>query len=74
MQITVKLFATFREGRFVTAVREYPAGTRIADIIQELQINEAEVGMILVNSKHVESDEEIREGMNLAIFPVVGGG
>jgi len=74
MKITVKLFATFREGRFSVEVREYPEGTRIADILKELQIPEEQIGMIMVNARHAEPDQELREGDSLAIFPLVGGG
>jgi molybdopterin synthase sulfur carrier subunit len=38
MHITVKLFATFRFGRFAAATRHYPPSTRISTVIDELQI------------------------------------
>lgn len=72
--ITVKLFATFRVGRFVKESRCYPAGTRIVDIIRELEIPEPEIGIIMLNSKHAELDQQLIEGDNLGIFPLVGGG
>ena len=74
MQITIKLFATIRVGRFDVVTREYPAGTRIADIIAELHIQEKEIGMIMLNHRHADSDQELNEGDKLAIFPLVGGG
>jgi molybdopterin converting factor small subunit len=74
MQITVKLFATFRVGRFDVATRDYPPGTRIVDVIGELGIPETEIGMIMVNSRHAEPDRELQEGDSLALFPLVGGG
>ena len=39
MRVKVKLFANFRDGRFVVQDQEYPQGTRIADIIKQLGIS-----------------------------------
>jgi molybdopterin synthase sulfur carrier subunit len=74
MQITVKLFATFREGRFATATQELAPGTRIADVIQALKIPPEQVGMIMVNNRHAEPDQELEQGTSLALFPLLGGG
>lgn len=74
MQVKVKLFATFRVGRFVEENRAYPPGTSIADVIAELQLPEAQIGMIMLNSRHAEPDRELNDGDTLAIFPLVGGG
>lgn len=74
MQITVKLFATFRIGRFAVEIREYPPGTRIGDIIVQLQIPEPQIGMIMLNHRHAELEQELHESDTLAIFPLVGGG
>lgn len=74
MQVTVKLFATFREGRFVVAEQEYGQGTRIAEVIRTLEIPEAEIGMIMLNNRHAEPDELLHEGAKLALFPLLGGG
>ena len=74
MQITLKLFATFRAGRFSEETRDYPPGTRITDIINELRIPEREIGMIMLNNRHAEPDHELGDGDNLALFPLVGGG
>jgi len=74
MQITVKLFATFRAGRFAEETWEYPAGTMITDITRELGITEKEIGMIMLNNRHAEPDQELDDGDSLALFPLVGGG
>ena len=42
MQITIKLFANFRNGRFATSIQEFPDGTCISDVIQFQQIRAAE--------------------------------
>jgi sulfur-carrier protein len=74
MQITVKLFATLRSGRFDEEVREYTPGTRIADIIGELGIADREIGMIMLNHRHAEPEQELHDSDVLALFPLVGGG
>lgn len=74
MQITVKLFADFRSGRFSCANRDCPVGTRIVDIVRALQIAESEIGIIMLNNKHAEPRDQLQEGANLALFPLLGGG
>jgi sulfur-carrier protein len=74
MKLTVKLFAFFRDNRFVAEVKEYPEQTRVADIIADLGIDEQEVGVTMLNSRHCRLDARPRENDILAIFPVIGGG
>ena len=74
MKITVKLFATFRIGRFSIEEREYPAGTTVSRIAAELGLTESELGIMLVNSRHVRLDHLLEDGDVLALFPLLGGG
>ena len=74
MQITVKLFATFREGRFTIESRDYPDGTTVGDIVKELKIPEEQLGILMVNSRHVDLERVMVDGETVAIFPLVGGG
>jgi len=74
MKITVKLFASFRTGRTPVEERDYPPGTRVADIVTELGVPVAELGIIMVNSRHVPLDRELADGETLALFPLLGGG
>jgi molybdopterin converting factor small subunit len=74
MEITVKLFATFRTGRFTLENREYPEGTTVRQIVRELEIPESELGILLVNSRHVDLERVMADGETLAIFPLLGGG
>lgn len=74
MQVTVKLFATFRIGRFDIEVRDYPVGTRVGAVVAELDIPEETLGILMVNSRHVDLERVLEEGDTLAIFPLVGGG
>lgn len=74
MKITLKLFATFRKDRFVIEERTYPEGTTTGQIVSELQLPLAQLGILLVNSRHVDLERVLVDGETLAIFPLVGGG
>ena len=74
MQITIKLFANFRNGRFATSIQEFPVGTRISDVIQFQQIQAGEIGTIMLNNQHAEPDYPLQDGDRLALFPLLGGG
>jgi len=74
MEIYVKLFASFRNGRFVTEKCTYPDGTCIADVVGHLEIRAGEVGTIMCNNRHAVLSQILAHGDNLAIFPLVGGG
>lgn len=74
MQVKVKLFATFRKGRFKEEVFDYPEGTRVRDVIDMLKIPLKELGIIFINGKDAPLDAELKEGDVLSIFPLVGGG
>ena len=74
MLITIKLFATFRQGRFRVAEREVPEGTTVGDVLKSLDIEVEEVGTLFVRSRHVEPDRVLTAGEAVAIFPLVGGG
>ncbi|MBI5904946.1 MAG: MoaD/ThiS family protein [Deltaproteobacteria bacterium] len=74
MQVTVKLFATFRKGRFDVEVREVPPGTTVSRIVEEAKLPEKEIGIVLVNSRHADLAKALADGDTLAIFPLVGGG
>lgn len=74
MEITVRLYLTFRTGRFCTQTRECPAGVTAAEVARSLTIRDADIGMVLVNSRQAELEQELLPGDTLALFPVVGGG
>ena len=74
MHVTVKLFASFRTGRTPMEVCDYPPGTTVADVVAEKGIPVADLGIILVNHRHVHLDRELADGDILALFPLLGGG
>ncbi len=74
MEITVKLFATLRQGRFKSTVYTYGSAPKISDIIDRLSIAEEDLAIILVNGKNADLDTGLADGDTLALFPPVGGG
>jgi sulfur-carrier protein len=74
MQITVKLFASFRYNRFKEACQDHPPGTDCLTVATALDLTEAEVGIILVNGCHAELSRQLQEGDTLSLFPLIGGG
>lgn len=74
MKVTVKLFATLRKGRFDMETREYSPGTRISQVIHELNIPKDQVSIIFVNNRHAEPDRQLDDGDVVAFFPPIGGG
>ena len=74
MRVQVKLFAFFREGRFVKEDKELPEGTTAGDVVDDLDIDREEVGVLMINSGHCKFETVLHEGDIYAIFPVIGGG
>ena len=74
MQVTVKLFASFRTGRTPIEICSYPGPTTVGDVVAQLGIPVADLGIMLVNHRHVHLDRELADGDILAIFPLLGGG
>ncbi|MDW7669138.1 MAG: MoaD/ThiS family protein [Bacillota bacterium] len=75
MNVEVKLFATFRNGRFKKKNIEIDKkDTKVRDLLNELGIKEEEVALIIVNGIHSNVDRKLEEGDTLALFPPVAGG
>ncbi|HSW42976.1 MAG TPA: MoaD/ThiS family protein [Patescibacteria group bacterium] len=74
MTLTVKLFGIFQKGRFAVEKREYPPSTTVEEIVDDLHIPKSEIGVLMVNSRHVTLDHSPEGNDVLAIFPVIGGG
>lgn len=74
MQITVKLFASFRNKRFKVAMQEHPMATNCRDIVLGLGLTEDELGVLMVNGRHADLEHALQDGDTVSIFPLVGGG
>ena len=74
MQVTVKLFADLREGRFEVENTEVADQSRVTDVVQSLNISSDQVKICLVNGRNAEIDYVIQNGDTVSLFPPVGGG
>lgn len=74
MQITVKLFATLRDGRFESAPFELPEGSLVADAIAAAGVPPEAAAVVFVNGRHAEPGRPLSPGDAVAVFPPVGGG
>jgi molybdopterin synthase sulfur carrier subunit len=74
MKVTVKLFASFRTGRFDIESVDNPAGTTVADVADSLKLPQSELGIMMINGRHVKLERVLVEGETLALFPLLGGG
>ena len=74
MKVTVKLFASFRTARFDIESRDYPVGTTVADVADSIKLPQSELGIMMVNSRHVKLERVLVDGDTLALFPLLGGG
>ncbi len=74
MKITVKLFASFRDGRFKEEDQEHPDGSTLRQIVAHIGISHEELGMALVNGCHAAMDKPLCEGDCIFLFPMLSGG
>ena len=74
MEITIKLFATLRNGLFDEEKREVFQGATIGEVIKNLNIPGNQVTLILLNGRHAWPDTELKNGDILSLFPPIGGG
>lgn len=74
MKITVKLFATFRDGRFKERERAFTDDITIGQVVSELGIAENEIGMALVDGRHASMGQILNDGQVVALSPLLGGG
>lgn len=74
MRVTIKLFATFRDGRFKVEERDLPEGSCVLDVLQPMDIKAEEIAICLLNGKDANEHNVLNDGDTLALFPPVGGG
>ena len=74
MRVTIKLFATFREGRFKVEERDFPEESRVLDALQPLNLRPEEISICLINGRDANEQSVLKDGDTLALFPPVGGG
>jgi len=74
IQVKVRLIGAFRIDRFKEEIATYPLGTRIEEIVEQLQLPKRSVGTILINGVHAGYEDALSDGDTLALLPILGGG
>ena len=74
MQVTVKLFATLRDGRFKEEMTELKDNGRVIDVIEKYHLPMEEVAICMVNGRDADTEHVLQNGDTVALFPPVGGG
>lgn len=74
MIVELKLFATFRQGRFKQKHLELSEGTRLSEIIQPLNLPDKPQKIIMLNGIAVTDDCTLHDKDVIAIFPAIAGG
>ncbi|PLX90858.1 MAG: molybdopterin synthase sulfur carrier subunit [Desulfuromonas sp.] len=74
MKIHVKLYGVFRIGRFKEEKVIVPDGTRVQDLVEQLALSTALLGIILVNGRHSDAQCSLQDGDIVSLLPVLDGG
>lgn len=74
MVVEVRLFASFREGRFKEKKLELPEGSSLGDLLAQLKIAQKDAKITIVNGTGVSAEHKLCEDDVIAIFPPVAGG
>jgi molybdopterin converting factor small subunit len=74
MIVTIQLVGIFRIDRFSEMVREYPSGTCVWEIADELQIATPLLGIVLINEIHAGVRDVLNDGDTLCLLPLIDGG
>lgn len=77
MKVTVKLFGNLR--RHLPRTQELleldlVEGVRINEVLEQLGIDDGEVGLAVVNGELVAETSQLHDGDRLELFAVIGGG
>lgn len=74
MKITIKLFASLQQGRFDVKIFEIHKKMKADDIRKMLKIPKKEKLILLINGRHADLHNAIKDGDTISLFPLLGGG
>ena len=77
MEINVKCFASLAEADKCdyskSTPKKLPEGARVRDLLKEINIDEKDVKLIFVNSKHADFETVLHPGDMVGLAPPTGG-
>lgn len=74
MVVEVRLFASFREGRFKEKEIDLPEGSSLGDLLNHLDIARKDAKITIVNGSAVSTEHKLADKDVIAIFPPIAGG
>lgn len=78
MKLEVRLYATLRQAApdapAGVVPLDVPAGATVAQVLDIIKIDPADVRMIMVNGLAAEPGQALKDGDRLGLFPPLGGG
>ena len=74
MVVEVRLFASFREGRFNEKELELPEASSLSSLLEHLKIAERDAKILIVNGLAVSAEHKLSHHDVVAIFPPIAGG
>ena len=74
MVVEVRLFASFREGRFKEKELELPEESSLGDLLAQLEIAQKDAKITIVNGSAVSAEHRLSDHDVIAIFPPIAGG
>ena len=72
--IEVRFFATLRDGRGKAAQIDAEKAAVAGDILRLCGIEPEEVAILLINGFHSKTEDPVKDGDLISLFPPVGGG
>ena len=74
MTVELKLFGTYREGRFKRKTLELAESTLLSEIMKPLNLPADQEKIIMVNGIYTGDDRTLQDNDVVAIFPMIAGG
>lgn len=74
MRVLVSLYSALRIDRFAEAEVELPEGVAVADLLDKLQIQMQDVGIVVVNARSGTFQQKLQADDRITLIPPVGGG
>jgi len=74
IRVLVRLYSGLRIDRFAEAEVELPEGAAVADLLDKLQIQLQDVGIVVVNARSGTFQQKLQADDRITLIPPIGGG